>query len=69
MNIFIDTQDMEERYGEELYKEYLENQNKEMKEKIDKAIEYIKEDMYGEPNELYGLVDGEHILKILGDKE
>lgn len=42
MNIFIDTQDMEERYGEELYKEYLENQNKEMKEKIDKAIEYIK---------------------------
>jgi hypothetical protein len=25
--------------------------------------------MYGEPNELYGLVDGEHILKILGDKE
>ena len=42
MNIFIDTQDMEERYGEELYKEYLENQNKEMKEKINKAIENCK---------------------------
>ena len=28
MNIFIDTKDMEERYGEELYKEYLEKENK-----------------------------------------
>lgn len=28
MNIFIDTEDMEERYGEELYKEYLEKENK-----------------------------------------
>ena len=26
--VFIDTQDMEERYGEELYKEYLEKENK-----------------------------------------
>jgi hypothetical protein len=33
MNIFIDTEDMEERYGEELYKEYLEKQNKDLKEK------------------------------------
>jgi len=38
--------------------EQLENIRKE-------AIEYIKEDMYGEPNELYGLVDGEHLLNIL----
>lgn len=32
MNIFIDTEDMEERYGEELYKEYLEKENKELRE-------------------------------------
>ena len=45
MNIFIDTQDMEERYGEELYKEYLENENKEMKEKIKKIREYCKREI------------------------
>ena len=28
--IFIDTQDMVERYGEELYQEYLEKANKEL---------------------------------------
>lgn len=30
--IFIDTEDMEERYGEELYKEYLEKENKQLKQ-------------------------------------
>ena len=40
--IFIDTQDMEERYGEELYKEYLEKQLEDFKSRIDKAIEYIE---------------------------
>ena len=35
--IFIDTQDMEERYGEELYKEYLEKENKQLKEELQKA--------------------------------
>ncbi len=42
MNIFIDTQDMEERYGEELYKEYLEKQNQQLKstlEEIKKLVE------------------------------
>ena len=60
MNIIIDTQDMEERYGEELYKEYLENQNKEMKEKIDKAIEIIK---------LCDTKCAKELLEILGEKE
>jgi len=74
MNIFIDTQDMEERYGEELYKEYLENQNKEMKEKIDKTIEYIKENCtnyYVEKPHYRGveLINIEELLEILGDKE
>ena len=41
MNIFIDTQDMEERYAEELYKEYLENENKQLKDRIEKAIEHL----------------------------
>ena len=44
-------------------------QNKKYKEVLDKIKEYIKEDMYGEPNELYGLVDGEHILELLEEIE
>lgn len=38
---------------------------REYRDRIDKAIKYIEEDMYSEPNELYGLVDGEHLLDIL----
>lgn len=41
MNIFIDTEDMEERYGEELYKDYLEEQLKDYKSRIEKTIEYL----------------------------
>lgn len=59
-----------------LYKRAEENDIKLLKEEINrlnniinKAIEYIKEDMYVEPKELYGLVDGEHLLNILQDKE
>ena len=33
----------EERYGEELYKDYLEKQVKDYKSRIEKAVEYIKE--------------------------
>lgn len=40
-----------------------------LKNQKQEAIKYIKEDMYVEPKELYGLVDGEAILKILGEKE
>ena len=43
MNIFIDTEDMEERHTEQLYQEYLEKENKELHNKIDKAIEYLKD--------------------------
>lgn len=39
--IFIDTQDMEERYAEGLYQEYLEEENKKYKKVIDKAIKCI----------------------------
>lgn len=41
--IFIDTQDMEERYGEQLYQDYLEEQNKNLKDRINKAIETFEE--------------------------
>lgn len=34
--IFIDNQAMEERYGEQLYQEYLEKENKELKEKLNR---------------------------------
>lgn len=40
MNIFIDTEDMEERYGEQLYQDYLVEQNKYLQQIIDKAIEH-----------------------------
>ena len=47
-----------------------EHKNLELSMRINKAIEYIKDDMYVEPNELYGLVDGEHLLNILkGDNK
>ena len=38
--IFIDTEDMEERYGEELYKEYLEKDNKQLKQENEKLHHY-----------------------------
>jgi hypothetical protein len=41
--IFIDTQDMEERYGEQLYQDYLEEENKDLKQKIDETIKYIEQ--------------------------
>lgn len=41
--IFIDTQDMEERYAEGLYQDYLEKENKKYKEVIDKISKIIYE--------------------------
>jgi len=34
VNIFIDNNDLEEQYGEQKYKEYLEKENKQMKQDI-----------------------------------
>ncbi len=39
--IFIDTEDMEERYGTDLYIEYLEKENKQKDEVIDDAINFV----------------------------
>lgn len=52
--VFIDTQDMEEKYGEELYKEYLEKENKRLNNiinELEKWLEdYIK--LFDEPDML-----------------
>jgi hypothetical protein len=63
--ICISKDDYDRLYGDLTY------ENIELKDRIDKAIEYIKDDMYVEPNELYGLVDGEKVKSILqgSDKE
>lgn len=39
--IFIDTQDMEERYAEGLYQDYLEEENKKYKNQQKEFIEYL----------------------------
>ena len=40
--IFIDTQDMEERYAEGLYQDYLEEENKKYKNQQKEFIEYLE---------------------------
>lgn len=40
--IFIDTQDMEERYAEGLYMDYLKEENQQLKDRINKAIERLE---------------------------
>lgn len=42
MNIFIDNNDLEEQYGEQKYKEYLEKENKQMKQDITTMNKEIK---------------------------
>ena len=40
--IFIDTQDIEERYAEGLYQDYLEEENKKYKNQQKKFVEYLE---------------------------
>ena len=51
--IFIDTQDMEERYGEQLYQDYLVEENKNLQQELTnlKAIEKEHQRMNGELRE------------------
>ena len=69
MNIFIDTEDMEERYGEELYKEYLEQENKELHNKTDKAIEYIEDRMIVEQSFCLDMKQCYELTEILKDSD
>lgn len=40
--IFIDTQDMEERYGEGLYMDYLKEENQALKDRINNGVERLE---------------------------
>ena len=62
-NIFIDTQNMEERYGEELYKEYLEKENKIMKKQLADIKFYI------EQSDIKNMLWGKELLKIIGGND
>ena len=66
MNIFIDTEDMEERFLEEQYKEYLERENKKLNNTKNKIIKYIKENILSF-NEV-DMDDIKVILDMLEDK-
>lgn len=59
--IFIDTQDMEERYAEELYHDFLKEENKQLKDNWNKLKEWLKEyeeGTYGLGSYETGLSDG-----------
>lgn len=59
--IFIDTQDMEERYAEELYQDFLKEENKQLKDNWNKLKEWLKEyeeGTYGLGSYETGLSDG-----------
>lgn len=59
--IFIDTQDMEERYAEGLYQDFLKEENKQLKDNWNKLKEWLKEyeeGTYGLGSYETGLSDG-----------
>lgn len=69
MKVFIDAENIEERYSEQLYLEFLEKQNEKLQNKIDKIKEYF--DIYV-PEELKYLYDKNnqfHKDKDYGDKD
>ena len=56
--IFIDTQDMEERYSEGLYQDYLEEENKKYKNQQKEFIKYLENEI-----KIYSNVYMEDMLK------
>ena len=66
--IFIDTMDMEERYGQELYEDYLKEHLEDYKSRIDKAREMIRFIVYNserpltiaELNKVYNTLGGDN---------
>ena len=50
--IFIDTQDIEERYAEGLYQDYLEEENKKYKNQQKEFIEYLEKEINIYPNDI-----------------
>ena len=53
--IFIDTQDIEERYAEGLYQDYLEEENKKYKNQQKEFINYL-ENMLDDENDIFSVV-------------
>ena len=58
--IFIDTEDMEERYAKGLYVDYLKEENQQLKDRINKAIEYIEN-----PTHEMSVITYQNLLEIL----
>ena len=50
--IFIDTQDIEERYAEGLYQDYLEEENKKYKNQQKEFIEYLEKEININPYDI-----------------
>lgn len=69
--IFIDTQDMEERYAEGLYQDYLEEENKKYKNQQKEFINYL-ENMLDDENDIFSVVRVKDALRkyreIMGGK-
>lgn len=67
--IFIDTQDMEERYGEQLYQDYLVEQNKDLQQRIDKMVKISLQLRTHLANWLFkeGYMGGERTKKFLDE--
>ena len=70
--IFIDTQDMEERYAEGLYQDYLEEENKKYKNQQKEFIDYL-ENMLDNENDIFSVVRVKDVLskykEIIGDNK
>ena len=63
--IFIDTQDIEERYAEGLYQDYLEEENKKYKNKQKEFIEWLTNEANINPYDISDYVYEDIINTIL----
>ena len=63
--IFIDTQDIEERYAEGLYQDYLEEENKKYKNQQKEFIEWLTNEKNIYPNDISDYTYEDIINKIL----
>ena len=67
--IFIDTQDIEERYAEGLYQDYLEEENKKYKNQQKEFIEYLENEANINPYDISDYIYEDIINTILSKYE
>ena len=69
--IFIDTQDIEERYAEGLYQDYLEEENKKYKNQQKEFIEYLNSyiELLSDEQDLFDEVQKDILEEILSKYE